>query len=186
GRASSAEMPSAASSPAVARRLPTPLTASARTRHPRSGLRWRARAAWAIHRLCATAVSVIPVSCGCAYNRKRSSASGNYSGIEIPLATRPLLRCGRVTVEARPHASGDQNLLVRARISICWRSSTRALIALVGETFPHGPERSLRARREIELAQDVADVRTSRALADHQVGRDLLVRLARGHHPEDL
>src|SRR5262249_31534092 len=60
------------------------------------------------------------------------------------------------------------------------------LIAVWSETFPHGPERSLRARREVELAQDVADVSTRRALADHQLCRDLLVRLAGSHHPQDL
>src|SRR5215831_10451300 len=64
--------------------------------------------------------------------------------------------------------------------------SNRPLIAVRGETFPDGPKCSLRAGGQVELAQDIADVSTSRPLADHELGRNLLVRLARGDHPQDL
>src|SRR5262249_157855 len=60
------------------------------------------------------------------------------------------------------------------------------LVAVSRETFPHRPQRGLRARGEVELAQDVAHVGRSRALADPQLRRDLLVGLAGRHHPQDL
>jgi hypothetical protein len=43
-----------------------------------------------------------------------------------------------------------------------------------------------RAGAQVELAQDVADVRTRRALADRQLERDLLVRTRLSHVHEDL
>jgi hypothetical protein len=47
------------------------------------------------------------------------------------------------------------------------------------ETFANGPQRRLCARREMELGEDVRDMRTRRSLADPQLGCDFLVALAR-------
>src|SRR4051812_14257355 len=56
----------------------------------------------------------------------------------------------------------------------------------VHEALAYRPQRSLSARREAELSQDVRHMRPSSALTDAQLGGDLLVRSARAHQREHL
>src|SRR6516225_6278577 len=101
----------------------------------------------------------------------------------------PTVRSSASGGEARG-TPGARGLLV---VEVVGRGMGRAqsrsagwLVAVWSETFSYGPQRGLRARGEVELAQDVAHVGTSSALADHQLRRDLLVGLAARHHAQDL
>lgn len=55
-----------------------------------------------------------------------------------------------------------------------------------GPALPQSVERSLRAAGEVQLAEDVADVRAHRGLTDDQRLRNLLVALALGDDLQDL
>src|SRR6266540_1258619 len=66
------------------------------------------------------------------------------------------------------------------------RTSVARLRRQAGDAILDRPESRLRARSESELEQDAADVGARRALADHELVRDLLVRVAEADQGEHL
>ena len=63
---------------------------------------------------------------------------------------------------------------------------TRLLWRVGSQTFANRPQCGLRARGKVELAQDVAHVGAGCALANDQLGGNLLVGLAGCDHLKDL
>src|SRR5215469_3583087 len=62
-------------------------------------------------------------------------------------------------------------------LAACWRLDDAVLDRV---------DRGLRARRDVELAEDAADVVLHRLLAQEQLLRDLLVRQAERDQPDDV
>src|SRR5690606_23451213 len=100
-----------------------------------------------------------------------------------PAAVRRVFPDARRRTAARAAAAGTSGLRVMSHLRVVRGRWSRA--GWGDESLSDGDQGRLRARAELELREDVADVRARGALADVELGRDLVVGHAAGDERED-